>query len=244
MSTAAPLLAHVFESTAGDDDEYVETAHAALTDALRTATAQMAEPRVADPPHAVRVLDRVTETLVGFAIGTVASEVLRVVRIWFNDEVAAATRRGLRADWPAVLRGGGGLDLSPKYLADADARPLVDMLARRLYVAFCLASRDVRVLLDVARNAIERHAPNRVRQISPILAELAPAETIEDRVGAELVFGWQVYSAAITDRPFPSTEGRSARSRSLWEAWRAQLVGRVPAPRTSEQASGYIVLVR
>lgn len=242
-NTAAPFDARP-ESLAGDNviGTYVEAALAALTRALRAATVHLVEPRVTDPHRALRVLDKLAETLTGFAIGTIGGEVLRVVSIWFGDEVALSVRGALGDGWPGRVR--HGQEPSTKYLDDADQRPLVDMLARRLYGTFCRAGYDVRSLLDTVRETVECRAPSRASWLAAMLGELARDETIERRLRDELAFGWQVYVAAITDKPFPSTTDRWARSRALWQAWQWQLVGRPVLTRSEHEAQGYILLVR
>lgn len=217
---------------------YSNVVDATLARVLDQAIAGLIEPRVTDPQRALEVLDCLVETIVGFAIGTIAGDVFRGVRTWFGDETLGALRERLGAGWPRACRHGVALDRA--YLDDADKRPLVDELAKKLHVRLCRMTRDVLDLIDAVYSSIE---PTRRHLLTVMFDLLAKQENLETRLLAELTFGWSMYIAAIAERAFPPRDNRTARSQALWLAWEHQLGGSPVLTRDETEAAGYITLV-
>jgi hypothetical protein len=243
MTATAALAAD-----AAPDHSFVAVADTVLARALRQATADLIEPRVTDPKRALDVLGRVVETLTGFAYGTIVGELVRGVRRWFGDEIATDVQRTLTMACAApVTTNGVG------YLEDANERPLANELASALHLRFCAMSRDVQALVASVLALVDQRAPHKRGLVAVMLELSSQDDTIEQRIAAELAFGWQVFVATVTARPIPSTDARTARSRALWQAWHEQHAQRTatPTPRERDdsqqrddlQQAGYIMLV-
>jgi hypothetical protein len=225
---------HAIQSAAG---RYASFVDAALARALRHATRELSEPRVGDPARAVRLVAPLVETLTGFAIGTIASELLRGMRRWVGADSVSEVRARLGIEWPRACRDARAAECTP-YLHDASHRPLVNELACSLHLRFCRMSRDVAQLIATAQQCAR--SPS---NLDVMLGLLAQEEHVEQRVAAEIAFGWTMYLAALARRTYPATDQRSARSQALWLAWQHQLDGAPAATRTELQESGYIMLV-
>jgi hypothetical protein len=224
---------------------YLEAIERSLAGALRTAVDTLAEPRVTDPDRALHRLGCLVESLAGFALGSIAGELITGLRRWFGDDVAAAVAARVRTSWPTAARAPVASG-ETRYLADAQAqaRPLVDELASRLHVRFCRASIDLRALVATIEDVVAERAPDRPRSLAIMLDQLARDEARASRLAAELAFGWRVFVAAVTGKPFPATTDLCARSQALWLAWQHQLGGRPAVTRDEPQRAGYIMLVR
>jgi hypothetical protein len=222
------------------NDSFVAVADTVLARALRQVTADLLEPRVSEPKRALEVLGRVAETLTGFAYGAIVGELVRGVRRWFGDEIATDVQRTITTACGTPLVANGVV-----YLADAHERPLVNELASVLHLRFCAMSRDVQALVAAVVAKVDRRAPHKQGLVAVMLDLLAKDDTIEQRIATELSFGWQVFVAIVTAKPFPSMDARTARSRALWQAWQEQHAQRTGAlrDRDGSQQAGYIMLV-
>src|SRR5512140_1361736 len=86
------------------------------------------------------------EPRAGYAVGVIAGELVRGARAWLGDELAAEIRV------VTVPRGAACLEpVTPRrFLADAEARPLVDELGVRLQARLRLAVADARATVTSA----------------------------------------------------------------------------------------------
>ena len=216
---------------------YADVIEATLARVLRKSTQDLVEPRLGDLQKAIRILDRLVETIAGFAIGTIAGEVFGGVRTWFGEETLLELRRQLGSAWPASCAQSGALETP--YLEDAAERPFVDELARKLHVRFCRMSEDVQALLA----AVDSLCESRRHRVGVMFDLLAKEENVEKRVQAELMFGWSMCIAAVTGHPLPTRQERTARSQALWLAWEHQLCGTPVLTRAEPEQAGYIMLV-
>jgi hypothetical protein len=217
---------------------YSDVIEATLARALRGGTRDLIEPRVDDPKRALAIVSCLVETLTGFAIGSIAGEVFGGVRTWFGDDELGALRRRLGSGWPVACT--ESVAAETPYLVDAANRPLVDELARKLHVRFCCMSRDVEELVAAVRSSV---APERGHRVGVMFDLLMKEENVEQRVVAELGFGWSMGVAAMAGRPFPSRQQRTARSQQLWLAWEHALCGAPVLTRGEIEQAGYIMLV-
>jgi hypothetical protein len=213
-----------------------------LSRSLRKAVDPLAEPRPLDRDHAAKILRCFVETMTGFALGTITTEVFAGVRPWFGDEIVAEAQAALRGRWPSPAREAALPET--RYLEDAANRPLVEKLASRLHVRFCQLSPDVRALLATINDIVERRTPQQQHTIGVMLDLVQRTDTIETRLGDELAFGWTIYDALVSSRPIPSTEGRWHRSTALWQAWLEQLGMGAAHERSEHEEAGYVALIR
>jgi hypothetical protein len=208
-------------------DAYLEVVHGQLARALRDGVSMVAEPR-----HVVGTaraeMAKIVEVVAGFALGTVLGGLFDGVRRWYGADACRELQRRVTTS-EAEQRG----HVDVRYLADGEARPLVDAFAARLHVRFARLERDVRSVVDAMA----------ARDGSEVVLFLASREEdIERRVRAEIEFAWQTFVALVTRRPLPELTGRTPRSEAMWSAWR-ETVMPVATMRDAAQAAGYILLV-
>lgn len=231
--TALPSLS---QQTAAGYTSHIETE---LALALREGTSQLVEPRKITP-DARKVIGGMVELLTGFALGTVAGGVFIGTRRWFSEEISTAVQRRFRPLAPVAGR------LEVPYLADADKRPLLNEFAGRLHMRFCYLTRSVSELMTALHDTVIELAPRQQGRIDIMLNLLAKEDDVVTRVRAEIRFAWEMFVAKAAGKPLPSQEGRTARSRALWEQWQGRAAPVVALPdedRSDAQRDGYILLV-
>jgi hypothetical protein len=187
--------------------DYLESIRGALAAVLRAVGPTLIEPRALDHDRARRVLGFFVDTITGFALGVIANHLLGGMRRWYGDEGVAMLRGALPA-WRRVASEGS--------------------VTEQLHVQFCH-------LQPLARALVE--AVPALPMTPAMLGLLAADDTIERRIGDELVRGWRVYSAAVTTKRYPALT-------PLWQAWQWQLDGKPVLTRDEITQAGYIALVR
>ncbi len=199
--------------------DYADFIAATFERVLAEQVPALREPVAARPERALKIVGLVVETIAGLAVGVVAGEVERATRLWFGANAAAE----ILDRFTAPL--GSRIDQPPRFLADADARPLVDELGARLRPRMRHTAADIARI--VARMPAEYDA---------MCAQLRETSLLDERLRDELATGWACACAAIEGPPLPAIQ--SARSRALWQKWSrlAGLERRVSEP--------YIAVIR
>ena len=141
---------------------------------------ELATPRVRDRDEALAVTDRLVETLVGLAIGSVVGAVIVGVRRTFGIEAVVRrlpTPRRIDED-------GGGLQ-------------------RRLRGRVAIAGRDVRAMLIAIEQQLAEADRGAFARMVRLLAE---DELVAERFAHQLRAGWRCASAAIEGRTIPAVD--------------------------------------
>ena len=186
---------------------YIDFTAATFDRVVTTTVSPLREPIATDPAEALRIIGTVADTITGFAIGGAAAELVRSVRRWFGVD-----GRVITAALYAKRRSRPRLHTAPRarFIADADRRPLVDELGRRLQQQLRLATIEVRELVAATVELVSGD----VAMFDRLIADSLLAE----QLAAVIVAGWCHASAAIAHKPLPELAG-TPRTRALWRAW-------------------------
>jgi hypothetical protein len=172
--------------------------------------AGLAEPRPACRERAMRLLPLLVDTLVGFAIGGAAGDLVDRIRTaqpaadraWIRRRVSGVARRNAPDASSHRLAG---------IIADRDRRPLVDELGSLLLPAVMRGQGALRMIAaEAAAASVPSHA---VR----VLATPALCDTAALRLADQIEYGWGTYAAAISRAPAPAIPHPP--SRELWSEW-------------------------
>ena len=186
---------------------YLDAIGAALAGVVREVGPTLHAPRAADPDRARKVLGLFVDTMTGFALGAIANHLISGLRRWYGDDGVAPMRGALQV-WQRIATEG--------------------TITEQLHVQFCHVRMHARALVEAVP----------ARPMTPVMFDLlAKEDTIERRVGDELVRGWRVYSTAVTTKRYPAMT-------PLWQAWQWQLDGKPALTRDEITQAGYIALVR
>lgn len=240
-------------------DPYLDAVFHRFERVLATATARLAEPRVVDLDRthfagsaagelraygmggALRRLELLGETLVGFATGVAVGQVFQAAQRAFGSELTLA-RVAFPRDPPRT-------HVTPcRYLYDADRRPLVDVLGARLQVELRRAVRRARIQLEQQCAAILASAPTRREALATVLDVLANDETAAQAFADQVELGWR-YFVAITEGardPVVDDAPRWRRGREMWQAWSRRARGLVPVEICDHAAvvrAGYVMRI-
>jgi hypothetical protein len=217
----------------------MDLAQRTLLSTVRT----LREPRSPiDPMAALRTVEQLMEALTGFTIGAVLLPAVQRLRQAGNAEVRTAVQRTLQSF--AAPCGPAALPVhapppGPRFLEDADQRPLVDELGRLLCARVVLARLDARALLRQLVTAAEKSNPAAPSLIAVALhAALDDVPTLAERLGPAMQEAW-AHAAAVID-------GRPRRS-GAWAQWSRRAAG-LPEPKaelTSHDvvAAGYVMQI-
>jgi len=173
------------------------------------------EPRARCPERALRVIPHLVDTLVGYAIGGAAADLIdrmrtagpAVDRAWVRRRVSAIARRN-----PP-----DGLPHRPiAVLADRARRPLVDELGSQLLPAIMIGQGVLRrIAAEAAAAAVPAHA---IR----VLATTATSDLAAVRLADQIEYGWATCCAALTGAAAPDIP--HPHSREMWRAWTDRVV--------------------
>ena len=184
----------------------------------------------ADPIAALRTVDRLAEALSGFLVGAALQPMAQRLRQAGGPEVRSAMQQALEsmasADGPAALPVHVTVADPPRFLGDADARPLVDDLGRKLCARLMLARHDLRALLRQLITAAERAHTGSATMIASTLAvaihaALGDLRWLAERVGAAVTEAWDHAAAVMRKQP---------RLGGAWAQWSRRAAG-LPEPR-------------
>ena len=201
----AGTIAHAVEAFAEQTTRRLAATVVYELDGLR-------EPRVPCPERALRVMPLLVDTLVGYALGGAAADLIdrmrtagpAVDRAWVRRRVSAVARRAPpdgRPHRPTAV------------LADRARRPLVDELGSQLLPAIMVGQGVLRLIAaEAAAAAVPAHA---IR----VLATTAASDLAAVRLADQIEHGWAAYAAALTGGDAPAIAHPN--SRELWHAWRS-----------------------
>jgi hypothetical protein len=240
----APLPARPHEEPL---ERYLNAAMDTAQRAALTAVRALREPRPpADPIAALRTVERLAESLTGFAVGAALLPLAQRLSRAGGPEVKAAIRQSLAAlagpDGPAALTVPPPTSYgpqAPRFLADADQRPLVDELGARLCARLPLARGDGRALLRQLFTAAERAMPESAQTLAVALhAVLDDVSPIAERVAPAVHQAWQHAISVMHDRPILT---------GAWAPWSRCAAG-LPEPKAELTAAdvvaaGYVMRV-
>jgi hypothetical protein len=220
-------------------EHYVTAAMDLTHRTLLTTVRALREPRPPiDPMAALRTIEQLMEALTGFAIGAALLPAIQRLRQAGNAEVRAAVQRTVQSfTAPAgpALPPSAPAPRGPRFLEDADQRPLVDELGSLLCARLVLARRDARALLGALVDAAER-ASQRLELAAPSLIAVAlhAAEgdlpTLSERLIPATREAWAHASAVIDGRP---------RRSGAWAEWSRRAAG-LPEPRAELTSSDVV----
>ncbi|MBA2540690.1 MAG: hypothetical protein H0V17_13715 [Deltaproteobacteria bacterium] len=224
---------------------YIDTLFDRYQVSLRELTRGVVDPLAMAPDLDVdrmrRTLGRLIETLTAFAIGHAVGRVVEAIRR-SDPQLAEPITRAIARVYVGAEPAPELLP-APRYLVDAERRPIVELFAAELHTRICLASREARALVRAAATTVASHAPERMVALVRILERLIDDPTSSFAFTDQLELGWSFFTAVVTDAPDPAIpdEPRWQRGRALWSAWSRRVRG-TPVRRTDLQ-EGYILRV-
>lgn len=232
-------------------DKYVSTTFHRFERVLVDQLPALGEPHVADPGRAIRLVDCLVETLVGFAIGATFGCVATAVRRSFGAPVKVAID-----ELVGKRKQGGPLAVVPDtrraphfFAVDvAERRPVADAVGSQLQARLCHAAAEARRHVVQIHTTIARIAPDQLGYLANTLALLCEDDTAAIAFADQLGFGWAHYCAALSNAPAPQlpSSPRWQRTRALWQSWHARLAGTpVLEELTQEQvvAAGFVMKI-
>ncbi len=163
------------------------------------------------------------ESAYGFAIGAIAAAVMHAARTWLGDAASTTAAHTLAELTEPAPRAD-----PPRYLADAEARPLVERFAAHVSMRLATARRD----LELIAAAVVASAPERSRAIAMMFDELSRDGRIAERFRGELGAGLSHLALAVGDDCTP------AASSALWCEW-----SRLVRGKRDQGSRPYIVVV-
>ena len=228
-------------------DEYVAVTFQRFEQVLVAQLPNLAEPAVSDPSRAMRQVELLVETLVGFAIGsafgTVASAVRRSFGTPVRDALDEVTRKVERSPLLSTIPAPGvnaDASTAPRFFdrALAEHKPLLDALGSQLQARLCHAAAEARRHVHAIQQLIARVAPDQLGYFVDTMRLLVADDLAALSFGDQLGFGWTHFVAAITHAPAPHVPSspRWQRTSRLWRAWFAKVSGKpVLAELTRDQ---------
>lgn len=232
-------------------DQYISATFARFERVLVDQLPALVEPQVSDPARALRLVDALVETLVGFAVGSTFGAVAMAVRRSFGTPVKVAlddtiARLGRGAPLAAVV----DTRQAPHFFAPdiAARRPLLDTVGGQLQSRLCHAAAEARRHVLQLHTAIARVAADQVSYFASALTLLVDDDSAAIAFADHLGFGWAHYVAAIHGGAAPqlASAPRWQRARALWGAWLTRVAGTpVLAALTQEQvvAAGFVMRI-
>lgn len=233
-------------------DRHVAATSAALSQQLAATLPALAEPRAADPTHALRLLGYLVETLLGVATGSVVGQVVSSVLRGLGSDVGFALELRLREALRRIgPRSDARVDVADlararsPFVIDAATRPLVDELGACLYPRLARAGHDHGTVLTRLSTAVP--AARMATFLSTL--ELVERDRLLSSLWSEhLQIAWRFYTAAVSgasEPALPSDLATSAASET-WRAWLRRVRPDLPPvpPVASAVADGeYIMAV-
>ena len=208
----AGSLAHAIET-------FAETTTERLSATVVYEVTALAEPVGVCPERALRLMPVLVDTLVGFAVGGAAADLVdrirtagpAIDRAWVRRRVGAIARRHPPDGTAHRPRG---------VLADRARRPLVDELGCQLLPAVMVGKNVLRrIAAEAAAASVPAHA---IR----VLTASAVGDAAALRLADQIEYGWGSYVAALNAGEAPAIPHRH--SREMWGGW-LQSVRRVRA---------------
>jgi hypothetical protein len=216
---ALELAPPVAGSLAFAIETFAETTTERLAATVIHEVTALREPRGVCPERALRLMPVLVDTLVGFAVGGAAADLVdrirtagpAIDRAWVRRRVGAIARRH---------QPDGTAHRPNAVLADRARRPLVDELGCQLLPAV-MVGKDVlrRIAAEAAAASVPAHA---IR----VLSAKALCDAAALRLADQIEYGWATYIAALAGGDAPAIA--HPHSREMWGGW-LQSVRRVRA---------------
>jgi hypothetical protein len=224
---------------------YIDTLFARYQAGLRELATSLVDPLAkasdADVVRIRRTLGRLVETLTAFATGHAVGRIVEAIRRTDPDLAEPITRAVSRV----YVGAESTVELlpTPRYLVDAERRPVVEVFAAELHQRICLAAREARALVRAVGTTVASLAPDRMVTLVGILDRLTDDPASSFAFTDQLELGWSFFLAVATDAPDPAIpdEPRWQRGRALWSAWSRRVRG-TPVQR-DDLPAGYILRV-
>lgn len=212
--------------------------------AVLTAVRSLREPRAPDDPiAALRTVARLAEALTGFAVGAAILPAAQRLRQAGGAEMQRAVQEVLAAlagpGGPALLVVHPPRERGPRFLDDAERRPLVDELGQSLCARLVLGHSDARAVLRQLVTAAERAHPGASSTISvAIHASLSDLVWISERLSPAVHESWSHAIAVMHSHPILT---------GPWAPWSRRAAG-LPEPKqdlteTDVVAAGFVMRI-
>ncbi len=232
--------------TALDDllERYLATSMELAQRAMLAAVRSLREPRAPeDPIAALRTVARLAEALTGFAVGVAILPAAQRLRQAGGAEMQQAVQEVLAAlagpGGPALLVVHPPRERGPRFLDDADRRPLVDELGQTLCARLVLSHCDARAVLRQLVTAVERAHPGASSMIAvAIHASLSDLAWASERLSPAVHESWAHAIAVMHSHPILS---------GPWAPWSRRAAG-LPEPKqdlteTDVVAAGFVMRI-
>lgn len=225
-------------------ERYLDAAMTIAQRAVLSAVRSLREPRAPDDPiAALRTVERLAEALTGFAVGAAILPAAQRLRQAGGAEMQRAVQEVL-----ATLAGPGGPSLlvvhpprerGPRFLDDADRRPLVDELGQTLCARLVLGHSDARVVLRQLVSAAERSGAGTASTIAvAIHASLSDLVWISERLSPAVHESWSHATAVMSSHPILS---------GPWAPWSRRAAGlaepKQDLTETDVVAAGFVMRI-
>jgi hypothetical protein len=232
-------------------DAYVAASFARYEAVIVACVPALAEPRTDDPRKAFRLIARITETLVGFAVGTTVGAVASAVKRSSGE----AVRRAVDTELQRLARGAGpsgtvGMPMRlPRFFASAlvaAEKPLADELGARMLVRLRQATAEARRhLLALAKACPDARAF--VMTVELQTPDDATAMGFTDQLST----AWTWFRERLGAKPSPASAApaetaRFARANATWQSVASAEAPSKEAPLTTHEevlAAGFLMRI-
>lgn len=233
-------------------DTYVSAAFERFERILVAQVPLLSEPRTEDPRKAFRLVQRLTETLVGFAVGSAIGTIASAMKRQFGTAAPAIDAELRRIASGMGVQGTVELPIRiPRFFANelvAAEKPLADDLGGRALVRIRQVAADARRHLA----ALAKVCGDRAGAFVMTLELLAPDETTAMAFTDQLATAWEVFRQRLGAKPTvrslaptPQDAARFARAEATWQQFGAAASPKAATLTTHDEvvAAGFLMQI-